>query len=89
MLIMRHALTMAFPTLTLCIVAQTVVIAMLTIRSLYGDPIPWDATAELLNRVLSAGYSALVAVPISLPLFALAGLFGFHHAHVRRPGQRR
>lgn len=89
MVIKRNPLTMAFLTLIGGIVAQIVVVAMLTIRSLYGDPIPWDATAELLNRVLSAGYSALVAVPISLPLFALAGLFGFHHAHVRRPGQRR
>lgn len=89
MVIKRNPLTLGFLTLLGGCVAQIVVVAMLTIRSLYGDPIPWDATAELVNRALSAAYSAVTAIPLSLPLFALAGLFGFHHAQPRRFSPRR
>lgn len=89
MVIKRNPLTLAFLTILGGMVAQIVVVAMFTLRSLYGDPIPWNASSELVARGLSAFYSGLTALPLSLPLFALAGLFGFHHAQPRRFGTRR
>ncbi|MEL7474371.1 MAG: hypothetical protein AAGK04_13720 [Planctomycetota bacterium] len=85
MVIRRNPATMAFLCLLASAVAQTVVVALYTIRSLYGDPVAWSPASELLSRVFAGSlYTALMGLLLSLGLFAATPIFQFQQ-NVKRP----
>jgi len=89
MVIRRNPITMAFLCVLGSLVAQIVIVALFTIRRLYGDPIAWDAGDELLHRAFASVYTGGVGLILSLALFAGAPLFQFQQPGGRRPAIRR
>ncbi|MEO0483458.1 MAG: hypothetical protein AAF138_07510 [Planctomycetota bacterium] len=89
MMIRRNPITMAFLCVLGSLVAQIAVVALFTVRRVYGDPIAWDAGDELLTRALASVYTGGVGLIVSLALFAGAPLFQFQQAGGRRPAIRR
>ena len=86
MLIGRNPLTLVALTVAAGLVQGAVVVAMLTARSIAGDPISHSAAEHLLARAGSAVYSGLAAGILALVLFPAAGLFAFPS---HPPGSRR
>ncbi len=86
MLIKRNPLTLLAMSIAGAIVAAIVVVALLTIRATYGDPIAFRPAPQLGARLLSSLYTGVAALLQALILFPMATLFGFtsHHAGHRR-----
>jgi rod shape-determining protein MreD len=86
MLIKRNPLTLAAAATVGAAVASVVVVALLTVRDLAGDPIVWRAGGELGRRLVSALATGVAGLVEALVLFPLAGAFGFtsHHSGGRR-----
>lgn len=81
----RSPLSMIFLSILATAVCELVVVFLLTSRHVvYSSPEFWSAGHELLNRLFGAAYTALSAGVLSLILFPLTPLFGFHDIHSRR-----
>lgn len=80
----RSPLSMIFLSILATALAQLVVVALLSIRSIYTDPQLWSAGVELTNRLLGAVYTGLTAGVLSVLLFPLTPAFGFQDLHSRR-----
>lgn len=89
MVIRRNPATMAFLCVVGSAVAQTVVVALFTIRRLYGDPVAWEPAAELVARLAGSVYTGAIALVLSLAFFAATPLFQFQQPGGRRPVIRR
>lgn len=86
MLIKRNPLTLLAMSIAGAAVSAIVVVALLSIRAMYGDPITFRPAPQLGARLLSSLYTGIAALLEALILFPLATLFGFtsHHAGHRR-----
>lgn len=80
----RSPLSMMFLSILATAMAELVVVAFMTIRSVYTDPSAWSAGSELANRLLGALYTVMSAGVMSLILFPLTPVFGFQDIHSRR-----
>jgi rod shape-determining protein MreD len=81
----RSPLSMIFLSILATAISELVVVFLLTLRHVvFNSPEFWSAGAELTNRLLGAGYTALSAGVLSLILFPLTSLFGFQDIHSRR-----
>ncbi len=86
MVMHRNPLTTAVLAFITVVVAGVAAIAMLTIRTLFGDGIVFSPTHELLTLLGSALYTGVVALVFAIPLswFAPVFSFGGHHANPGR-----
>lgn len=76
-LVRHHLATLSVLTFFGVLAAQIVVVALLSIQSLTGASLAFAPGRELLVRLGSAGYTALLALPLGLLLIAAAPLLGF------------
>jgi len=83
MIFRRNPFAIAFLTLLASVVCQSVVVAAYTLRGFY-DPIVWDATAQLMQRMGSALYTGGGAIIVSLALLLLSGMLGLSAGAPRR-----
>ncbi|QOI99518.1 MAG: hypothetical protein HRU70_03085 [Phycisphaeraceae bacterium] len=79
----KNPVTIAFLALLAGAVAQTLLVGLMTLRAAY-DPVQWDASEQLGERLLSAVYTALLALPVSPLLLLAGGLLGFQPHTPRR-----
>lgn len=85
----RSPLTVVFLSVLASAIAELIVVAFLSARgAVYHDGLGWNAAAELVNRMLSSGYTALTAGFLSLILLPMAPLFGFQETGARRFARR-
>lgn len=83
MIVSRNPLSLGVLSLAVAAVAQIVVVAFLTVHKLFGDPIIWDPSESLVQGLLSAVYTGILATLLSLLFIPLSPLFGFAHSHRR------
>lgn len=83
MIFRRNPFAIAFLTLLASVVCQSVVVAAYTLRGFY-DPIVWDATGQLMQRMGSALYTGGAAIIVSLALLPLTGMLGLTAGAPRR-----
>ena len=94
MVFRRRALTIGVMTLASLLLAQTIIVILLVLRSRSwypGGPIHWpdtDLGIELLRRILIAVYSGLAAVPGGWLLVRTLPLWGFQTSVHRMPVMR-
>jgi rod shape-determining protein MreD len=79
LVIRRHPLTLTVLSMIASIIASVVVVAFLTVRSLYGDPIEFSPTSDLGSRLLSGLYTGATALGWAFALRLVDPFFGFHH----------
>lgn len=79
MVIRRHFLTLAFLSIVSASVMAVVVVAFLTVRDLYGDPVDFSPTGELVSRLLGAVYTGGSALAWALVARFIEPGFQFHH----------
>jgi len=84
MVVRRNPLTLGALSVLAALAAQSVVVAIVTLRVALGDYVAWDASDELVQRALSALYTGLAGLVLSFAYFALAPAFGFHSAVATR-----
>lgn len=65
-------------------IAQLLVVAIISFRSLYTTPVGWRPREELVQRLLGSLYTGGSAAVVGLVLFACLGLFRFHDPFSRR-----
>lgn len=83
MMIRRNPLTLAFLSAVGMAVAQVVVVALLTARSLaYGD-LAWNAGSQLVHRLGSSLYTGVLALVMALALIPMASILGLQLGHSR------
>lgn len=87
-LVRHHLATLSVLTFFGVLAAQIIVLILLSIQKLTGAPLAFEVGREVLVRLGSAGYTAILAVPLGLLLIAAAPLLGFT-GHGPRPWQRR
>jgi hypothetical protein len=87
-LVRHHLATLSVLTLFGVVAAQIVVVILMSIQKLTGAPLAFEIGREMLVRLGSAGYTALLAIPLGLLLIVIAPLLGFT-GHGPRPWQRR
>ncbi|GAB4384170.1 MAG: hypothetical protein Kow0022_05930 [Phycisphaerales bacterium] len=83
MIVSRNPLSLGVLSLAVAAVAQIVVVAVLTVHKLVGDPLVWDPSDRLVEGLVSAVYTGIVATLLALLLIPLSPLFGFAHSHRR------
>lgn len=83
-MIRRNPLAMVFMAVVAGALANVVIVAMLSIRVFYGDPIAYSPGQELLSGILSSLYTAGSAALLTLVLIPLTPLFGFQDTRSRR-----
>lgn len=88
MMIRRNPLTVAFLSVLAAAVAQIVVVTMFTTRSVFGDPIDWHPTHELLTRLGSALTCSVSGLVLSFVLLPLAPMLGLNIGPARRNPRR-
>ncbi len=79
MVIRRHPLTLVVLSIVAAVIANVVVVAFLTMRNLYGDPIEFSPTADLVSRLSSSLYTGATAFAWALALRLADPFFHFHH----------
>jgi hypothetical protein len=79
MVIRRHFLTLIILSIVAASVMAVVVVAFMTVRDLYGDPIDFSPTGELVSRLLSAVTTGGSALAWALVLRPIEAGFQFHH----------
>ena len=84
MVIRRNPLTIGALSILGAIVAEILVVALVTIRVVFGDHLVWDASDELVARLLSSLYTGVMGLVLSFIFFALTPAFGFHGAVATR-----
>ncbi|MBL4809035.1 MAG: hypothetical protein JKY43_03130 [Phycisphaerales bacterium] len=80
----RNPLTIAFLSVLASLIAEILVVSIITIRALAGDNIAWDARDALIDHTLSSLYTGAGALLLSFIFFALTPAFGFHTAIATR-----
>ncbi len=85
-MIRRNPLTLGFLAFTGGLVAQTVLVTVFWIRSLF-DPVVLDSSADLLSRLASAGYTGLFGVALAFGLLPFSEWFGLPSQTQRRFGR--
>ncbi len=80
MVIRRNPLTIAFLSIIASLIAEILVVALITLRYLAGDHIAWDPGDALMDHALSSLYTGVGALFLSFIFFALTPAFGFHTA---------
>lgn len=88
MMIRRNPLTIAFLSVLAAVIAQIVVVALFTTRSIFGDPITWNATHELLTRLASSLTCSVSGLVLSFGLLPLAPMLGINIGPARRNPRR-
>ena len=86
MVIHRNPLTIGLLTLLAGAIAAVVVVAVMTVRGFFPDPIVFAPTRELLTRLGSAAYTGAVSLVLAFPLLGLTGVFGFAQGAFARGG---
>ncbi len=69
-------------------VAQTVVVAIFTLRYWLGQPFDWHPTTEMLQRLASAGYTGVIGFALSFVLLPLAPILGIQSPQQRQFSRR-
>ena len=77
MVVRRNPLTIAFLSLIASLIAEILVVAIITIRALAGDNIAWDPKDALIVHTLSSLYTGAGALFLSFIFFSLTPAFGF------------
>lgn len=85
MVIRRHPLTLVVLSIAAAAVTETIVVAFFTLREVYGDPIAFNPTGELITRLGSALYTGATAFAWAIVLRPVDALFRFQH---ERGGRR-
>jgi len=88
-LIRGNPLTMAVMSMLAAAVAHVVVVAAMTVRTLYGDPIGFAPAPELLVRLGASAYTGVAGLALSLLLIPLTPVFGFQQQATHRRIARR
>lgn len=88
-LIRGNPLTMAVMSMLAAAVAHVVVVAAMTVRTLYGDPIGFAPASELLVRLGASAYTGVAGLALSLLLIPLTPVFGFQQQATHRRIARR
>ncbi len=86
--IRRNPVTLVILSVLAAAVAETVVVACMTLRSAFDGAVVWGGFGELFPGLLSALYTGLAALVLSFPLFALTPFFGFPPLHAPRFARR-
>lgn len=89
MMIRRNPLTLAFLACLGAMVANTTVVAIFTLRHLFGAPIAWETKAQLFAGFGSALYTGALAFFLAFALFPMAGPLGLPNQQSRRFAVRR
>lgn len=84
MVIRRNPLTIGVLSVLGAIVAEILVVAIVTVRVMAGDHLVWGASDELVARLLSSLYTGLMGLVLSFIFFALTPAFGFQGAVATR-----
>ena len=79
MVIRRHFLTLVILSMVSAAVVAAVVVAFMTVRDIYGDPIEFRPTGELVSRLLGAVYTGGGALAWALVTRLIEPGFQFHH----------
>ena len=87
-LVRHHLATLAVLTFFGVLAAQLVVVILLTVQKLTGAPLAFQPGSEVLLRIGSAGYTALLSILLGFLLAAAAPLLGFS-GHGQRSWHRR
>lgn len=88
MMIRRNPLTMAFLAGAASGVMHVVVVALVLLRRIIGDPVTWDPLEQLALRAGTSVYTGVVALPLALALFPMAPLLGLQLGHARYSPRR-
>lgn len=78
LMLRRNPLAMVFLAITGSFVVHLVVVALFTVRQLFGGTAGWQPSAELVERFGSSLYTGAAALVLSLILLPLSSAFGFH-----------
>lgn len=85
MMIRKNPFTMAVLAVLASAVAAVVIVAVYSLRSIIiGDPLAFQPTQELIQRLASALYTGLLALILSLVLIPMAPAFGLTPPQGRR-----
>jgi cell shape-determining protein MreD len=79
----KNPIALAFLAALSSLVCAVVVVALLSVRSLY-DPVDFRPGLALWQGVLSAGYTGVVALPLGMVLLMLNPILGFYAGPTRR-----
>ena len=79
----KHPISLAFLAVLSGAVCAVLVVALLSLRSLY-DPTDFRPGSALWHGLLSAGYTGLVALPVGAVLLMLNPILGFYSGPTRR-----
>ena len=82
--IRKHPLTLVVLSIASAAVMSVVVVALMTLRELYGDPIEFSPTGELGARLLSALYTGVTALIWAVVLRLMEPLFHFQNDRGKR-----
>lgn len=83
----QNPLSLGFLTVLGMGIWQAVVTGVFTLRHVFGDPVEWHATSQVLGRMGASVYTALLALPLALALMPAGSLLGFP-SHAHRFGRR-
>ncbi|HHN77810.1 MAG TPA: hypothetical protein ENK11_03920 [Phycisphaerales bacterium] len=84
MVIRKHPLTLVVLSIVGAAIMQTVVVALLTLHAVYGDPIAFNPTGELITRLGSSLYTGATAFIWAIALRLVDPFFRFQHVRGRR-----
>lgn len=78
MLIVRNPLSIAFLSVCASMVMHIVIVAVLSVHRLYGDPIEFNTISELFQRMVASLYTGLVGFLLAYILYPLAPTLGLN-----------
>lgn len=84
----KNILTVGFLSLFCSLVANIVVTAVFTVRSRYDPAVPFNASDELVWRLVSSLYTGLVGIVLGAVLLPMLGAMGLHIGPARRFARR-
>ncbi|HLO40410.1 MAG TPA: hypothetical protein VK176_05245 [Phycisphaerales bacterium] len=87
-MIKKNILTIGFLSMMSSLVANIVVAAIMAIRARYDTAVEFDASQQLLSRVIGSLYTGVVGTLIGAVLLAMLGTMGLTIGPARRFGRR-
>ena len=84
----RNPLTLMVLSIFASALAQLVVVAIFSFRSVYPDPFAWYPVRELIERMLGSLYTGATGLLLAFVLFPMMPVFGFHDSRGGGSGQR-